>query len=537
MRMVWLMAPAVPALVAGPGAAATIGAPVGSAAVEPPPGLEADVVRFEPLDPAGGPTSASGRPYRGTIEIRRAGGGLAIINELGVEDYVRGIVEVPPDWPPAAQQAQAIAARTYALNQKAADTNGPWRTAGADICATDACQVYEGLTGEQRPSATNWTDAVAATAGQVLLADDRPILAMYSSSNGGRSVRGSASYLPSVADRDDARSPLSRWVRQVSLAELAPLFGVAAPATLVAIRRAGDAVILSEQVPNQPVTERDVPVGDFVDKAGGTGGGTGSFPSFRFSLRSEGGTAIVEGQGFGHGVGMSQYGAYGKALRGLDASDILASYYGGLRPSTLPPERLPAIRVAVALDQRSVRVSTPTYFRVVDGAGAPLGGIGTGEWTVTATGRGVRVVAPEGHHAPVVINGPMVDAAPAGGGTPAVRFEVSAPASVSAHLSTPGRSPIVVPARIVAAGPTSVELPPFEPGGNYHLVIQADAGPGRQVSVPLRLRVADDTTAEVTLRPVVVERRNGWVLAAVLALAGAMVNLRLLRQALAAGRR
>ena len=309
MRMVWLVAPAVPALVAGPAGMA------GAAGADPSPGLEADIVRFEALDPTGGPTSASGRPYRGTIEIRRSGGGLAIVNELALEDYLRGIVEVPPEWPPAAQQAQAIAARTYALNQKGADTNGPWRAAGADICATDACQVYEGMVGEQRASAPNWIDAVATTAGQVLLADDRPILAMYSSSNGGRSVRGPASYLPSVADRDDARSPLSRWVREIPLAELAPALGVAAPAALVAIRRAGDAVVLSEQVPNQKVTERGVPIGDFVGAAGGTGGGPGRFPSSRFSVRSEGGRAIVEGQGFGHGVGMSQYGAYGKALR------------------------------------------------------------------------------------------------------------------------------------------------------------------------------------------------------------------------------
>ena len=532
MRIVWLVVPTVPALVAGPGVMAA-----GTAVAEPQPALEADVVRFEPLDPSGGPMSALGRPYRGSIEIRRAGGGLAVINEVALEDYVRGIAEVPPDWPPAAQQAQAIAARTYALNQKEADSGGPWRAAGADICATAACQVYEGVAGEQRPSGANWTDAVTATAGQVLLVGDRPILAMYSSSNGGRSVRGPASYLPSVPDRDDARSPLSRWVRQIPLAGLAPLLDVKAPATLVGVRRSGDAVVLSEQVPDQPVSERAVPVGDFVEKAGGTGSGAGAFPSFRFSLRTEGGAAVAEGQGFGHGIGMSQYGAYGKALRGLDAADILASYYGGVRPSTLPTESLPVIRVAVALDQRSVRVSTPTYFRVADGAGAALAGIGRGEWTVTAAGGGVRVVPPESHSEPLAITSPVVEAAPAGGGPAAVRFDMSAPATVTASLSTPGRSPNVVPARLVDAGPATLELPPFDLGETYHLVIQADAGPGRQASVPLRMEVPDDTTATVFLRPVVAEPRQGWVLAALLALAGALVNARVCRMALAGGRR
>jgi len=509
MRMVWLVAPTVAALVPAPPAApdTDVRSPV------------VDVVRFRPLDAA--PTSVSGRPYRGVIEVRGHGGGLAVINELPLEDYLAGIVEVPADWPPAAQQAQAIAARTYALNQKSAPSLGPWRAAGADLCATEACQVYEGLAGEQRESAANWTEAVAATAGQVLLVDDQPILAMYSSSNGGRSVPGQSPYLPSVADRDDARSPLSRWTRRTSLAALAPLLGVKPPAALVAVRRTGDAVVLSEQVPDRPPTERAVPVADFVAKAEGP---MGSFPSFRFTLRSEGDTAVADGQGFGHGIGMSQYGAYGKALRGLDAGDILAAYYGGVRPSVLPPERLPTIRVAVALDQRSVRVGTPTYF-AVEGGGAPVGGIGRGGWTLTAAGGGVRVTPPDDHHAPLAIDRPAVEPAPAGGGGPAVRFEVSAPAMVSAHLSTPGRSPSVVPPRIVDAGAATLELPPVDPGERYQLVIQADAGPGRQASVPLQMDVSDETAAAVVLTPELPTLRTGWLVAAVLALCGALVHV------------
>ncbi len=525
-RLVCLMCLVAPTFVAlSPGASGTTGGEVDRA-------LVSDVVRFEPLDPSGAFTTVSGRPYRGVIEVRRHGGGLAVINELGLEEYLRGIVEVPAEWPAAAQQAQAIAARTYALNQKAASSQGPWRAAGADICATEACQVYEGVTGEQRAWASNWTDAVAATAGQVLLADDAPILAMYSSSNGGRSVRGPAPYLPSVADRDDAWSPLSRWTRQIALAELAPLLEVKEPSALVAVRRVGDTVVLSQQVPDQPVAERTVPLSEFLDRIAEA---MGRFPSLRFTLRSEGGTAIADGQGFGHGIGMSQYGAYGKARRGLDAGDILASYYGGVRPTPLPPERLPPVRVAVALDQHAARVGTPTYFRVVDGNGAPLGGIGQGEWTLTAAaGGGVRVTPPEKHHAALAINQPVVEAAPVGDGSQAVRFEVSAPAVVSAHVSTPGRSPSVVPARLVAAGTATLQLPPVEPGESYQLVIKADAGPGRQASVPLRMHLPDDTTAAVVLSRATPSSRSGWLVAAVMAMAGALLHLRLWRLAVAA---
>jgi SpoIID/LytB domain protein len=441
---------------------------------------------------------------------------------------------VPAEWPPAAQQAQAVAARTYAVNQKQASSPAPWRAAGADICATEACQVYEGVTGEQRPGASNWTDAVTATAGQVLLADGAPILAMYSSSNGGRSVRGPSPYLPSVPDRDDAWSPLHRWTRQIPLAELASLVDVRAPAVLVGLRRSGDAVVLSEQAPDQPAADRAIPLPEFLDRIAGP---MGRFPSLRFTLRSEDGTAIADGQGFGHGIGMSQYGAYGKARRGLDAADILASYYGGVRPAPLPPERLPAMRVAVALDQPSVRVATPTYFRVVDAGGTPLGGIGQGEWTLTpAPGGGVRVMPPEGHHTPLAINQAVVEATP-DDGSRAVRFDVSAPAVVSAHVSAPGRSPSVVPGRLVGAGTATLPLPPVDAGQTYHLVIQADAGPGRQASVPLRMHLPDDTTTTVVLTRATPTSRSGWVVAAGTALAAALLHLRVWRLAAAAGRR
>src|SRR2546421_12653350 len=94
---------------------------------------------------------------------------------------------------------------------------------------------------------------------------------------------------------------------------------------------------------------------------GATGGGLPipealprASPSDRFGLASSGDTVPVDGGGYGHGVGMSQWGAYGKARRGMRAADILAAYYGGLRPTTLPAGQLPAtIKVALAVGQGS----------------------------------------------------------------------------------------------------------------------------------------------------------------------------------------
>jgi len=146
-------------------------------------------VRFEPLVAGpGGLTVAGSGSYRGAIEVRPNGRALAVVNDLPLEDYVRGIDEVPPSWPAAALQAQAIAARTYAAHTAAAG-DARWRAVGADICATSTCQVYRGLDTERRAQGYGWLPAVAATAGRALFEQGRPIMASYSSTaNGPRAM-------------------------------------------------------------------------------------------------------------------------------------------------------------------------------------------------------------------------------------------------------------------------------------------------------------------------------------------------------------
>ena len=107
-----------------------------------------------------------------------------MVNDLPLEDYVRGIDEVPPSWPAAALQAQAIAARTYAAH-KVMSKDPRWRAVGADICATPTCQVYRGLDAERRAQGYGWLPAVEATAGRALLSGGSPIMASYSSTANG----------------------------------------------------------------------------------------------------------------------------------------------------------------------------------------------------------------------------------------------------------------------------------------------------------------------------------------------------------------
>ncbi len=119
--------------------------------------------------------------YRGNVELRAGTeAGLTVINHVGLEDYLRGVV--PNELSPVsfgqieALKAQAVAARTYALRNR-----GQFAAQGYDLCATPSCQVYKGQSSEHA-----LTDrAVAETEGQVALHRGRPIVAYYTSTCGG----------------------------------------------------------------------------------------------------------------------------------------------------------------------------------------------------------------------------------------------------------------------------------------------------------------------------------------------------------------
>jgi stage II sporulation protein D len=130
--------------------------------------------------------------------------------------YVQGVVpqEVPALWQPAAVQAQAIAARTFAAYQRAHAGGHDWY----DICDTWSCQAYGGYDAEQPAS----TKAVAATRSQVLLYDGTPALTQFSSSSGGWTAAGGTPYLPAEQDPYDAASgnPNHTWHATVTAAQI-----------------------------------------------------------------------------------------------------------------------------------------------------------------------------------------------------------------------------------------------------------------------------------------------------------------------------
>jgi len=139
-------------------------------------------VAFASDDERNSPVRFNERPYRGRIEVfTNLRGNLTVVNELGLEDYVKGVVanELSPGGYPAieALKAQAIAARTYALRNR-----GQFMSQGFDILPTTRSQVYRGLTSENALSSR----AVDETRGIIATYNGEPINALYTSTCGGR---------------------------------------------------------------------------------------------------------------------------------------------------------------------------------------------------------------------------------------------------------------------------------------------------------------------------------------------------------------
>ncbi|HKU59473.1 MAG TPA: SpoIID/LytB domain-containing protein [Gaiellaceae bacterium] len=175
------------------------------------------------IEAGAAPLTLDGDGYRGDLIVNP---GLQVINELPLERYLRGVVpwEVPNGWRQATYEAQAIAARSYALA-----TLNP--SAPFDVYADTRSQMYGGIRAEEP-----WTNlAVGATAGKVLTYGGSVITAYYFSTSGGRTSAvqdewpslAPVPYLVSVSDPYDSISPKHRWAtRELSPAWLGARLGV-----------------------------------------------------------------------------------------------------------------------------------------------------------------------------------------------------------------------------------------------------------------------------------------------------------------------
>lgn len=268
------------------------------------------------------------KSYRGWVELRRKNNGrLLVINDLDIEDYLKGVIaaEIPPDWEFEALKAQAVASRTYALYQKRSAGNRPYH-----ILSTVSSQVYNGGNGERR----NAIRAVRDTKGLVIVYQGEIIPAFYHSSCGGHTENAAEfwgidePYLKGVDCECQKISKYGLWEKRMEKSKIAS-----------ALRRRGYGVSDITDMSIESMT----PAGRVKKVAIRSGGrttlvpgetlraalGNTVVPSAFFELELEGSEAVFSGRGSGHGVGLCQWGAQEMAQRGFDFRTILSHYYPG----------------------------------------------------------------------------------------------------------------------------------------------------------------------------------------------------------------
>lgn len=295
------------------------------------------------------PVVVDGRPYRGTVDLLAGESGkVNAINVLPLEDYLLGVVplEIGPRSAEemAAVEAQAVAARTYAVAQL-----GGQAAIGFDLFGDVNDQVYGGIDAERDQS----TEAVRRTAGQILMYEGRPIRAYYHSTCGGRTAaieevldREPAPYLRSVSDESEdgtdfcAASPRYQWTATWTPARLSSASEAGLQARFGASAPPGDvrSVEVLARTPSGRVRDLALEGQGFqlvlsrldIRRALTYRGGILNSTQFDVVEREDG-LVEVHGRGYGHGAGMCQWGAIGRARAGQDFERILETYYPGAR--------------------------------------------------------------------------------------------------------------------------------------------------------------------------------------------------------------
>ncbi|MGN7379078.1 SpoIID/LytB domain-containing protein [Bacillus altitudinis] len=309
----------------------------------------------------------AGKPYLGNVNFAIESGYIRPTNEnIPFEDYLKGVVpnEMPASWHVEALKAQAVAARTYSV-----------KSIGKVVPDTTAFQVYGGYNWY-----TNSTKAVDATKGKVLKYNNQLISATYYSSNGGyteasEEVWGNA--LPYLVAKQDTKDPVNAWTLKLSKKQLGTTLTASKAASEWSKAKEANAADLaglkSWLLKNKETAASDMRIASissltFSGKTKGQRAKTVSI-KLNYHLKNKTGTYTVNksttasmkmtefrtvmgatkvkstfasvknntndftisGKGYGHGIGMSQYGAKARAESGNSYSSILSFYYPGTK--------------------------------------------------------------------------------------------------------------------------------------------------------------------------------------------------------------
>ncbi len=325
------------------------------------------------LESQGGTVSINGTKYRDKINIFYDGNNLVAVNVIEADNYLRGVIakEMPSSWPLEALKAQAVVARAYV-----ATNMNKHATQGFNVCATTHCQVYGGYSAET----TSTNKAVDETAARLMYYGGRPAEGYFHSASGGKTENSGniwndhLPYLVGVEDPYSLGSPFDTWTAKISPVQMKLLlsgnginigdvtgvkitkttengraleltiygtkgthilqkdririfFGAAAIKSTYFTLEAGQASTGNNIQPEIP--KNDGSLGSIFISLKSLVDAQTTFDNSKDSSESIG-TLVFNGKGYGHGVGMSQYGARGMALEGLDYRDILRHYFKGI---------------------------------------------------------------------------------------------------------------------------------------------------------------------------------------------------------------
>ncbi|MFM7363813.1 MAG: SpoIID/LytB domain-containing protein [Cuspidothrix sp.] len=263
------------------------------------------------------------RWFRGRILVIPTSTGITAVNWVDLEEYLYSVTggEMDSRWPDEALKAQAIAARTYALYEREKQRTNPVYDLGD---SPDRWQIYKGVSSES-PRTYN---AVDTTAGKVLTYNNQIILSVFHACSGGHTENvedvwtSKEPYLRAVPDFDQNIKECN-WTKTFTPGELGARIG--------GIGNVKD-MIIETLSPFKSVKILKI-VGDKGTKVLGREQVRTALKikSTRFTVTKDaGGNFILQGLGFGHGLGMSQWGAYELAKRGANHLQILGYYYQGV---------------------------------------------------------------------------------------------------------------------------------------------------------------------------------------------------------------
>jgi stage II sporulation protein D len=276
--------------------------------------------KIEPMGMMKGDLLVNGTHYPGNIAIWKGAGGLYLINELPLEEYIKSVVsaEVGADWDMEALKAQAVMSRTYALFQKIQNSKASY-----DITSSVLHQVYKGAQENARISY-----AVMNTEGEVLTYNGKLIEAFYHSTSGGlteapEEVFGkSYPYLKPVATTCET-SPYWIWERRVPIEEIEKALTLSGiqdihPSSYTSTKRIKTVDVVHN---SGTLTVKAVELRKLL--------GWNRLPSTNFTVSRDNGTMVFDGKGYGHGVGLCQWSALEMARSGMNYKEILSYFYPG----------------------------------------------------------------------------------------------------------------------------------------------------------------------------------------------------------------